>query len=251
MTAMAAIFDLDHRAHIVHWHFFEMSVANIVVGVALLVVFALALVLRAPARRGPTRVASWLDVFGIATIAALIVTATSGLVLALGGPSWWHFSGVGRFFNSVHLWAVELFFLFLVVHLWAKFWSAAWRGGRTVVWVTGAVGFLAAVPAALTGYLSQQNLDAQWLAVNAKDGLNATGAGAFFNVTNFGQMYSYHVLLVPLAVAALVVGHVLLVRRHGLAPPLEFSLPLSDTEHPAPDAPPIAAAVSAKQGAET
>jgi hypothetical protein len=251
MRATAAIFDLNHRAHIVHWHFFEMSLANVVVAVALLVVFTLAVALRPPATRGPTRMVSWLDLFGVATIAALLVTIASGLALALEGPSWWHFSGAGHFFNSVHLWTVELFFLFVVVHLWAKFWAAAWEGGRTVVWMTGAVGFLAAVPAALTGYLSQQNLDAQWLATNAKDGLNATGAGVFFNVTNLGQMYSYHLLLMPLAVAALVVGHVLLVRRHGLAPPLGLHPRLPDAERSAPGALPIAAPVPAKQGADT
>jgi quinol-cytochrome oxidoreductase complex cytochrome b subunit len=32
-------------------------------------------------------------------------------------------------------------------------------------------------------------------------------------------MYSYHVLLLPVAVVALVVAHVLLVRRHGVVPP--------------------------------
>jgi ubiquinol-cytochrome c reductase cytochrome b subunit len=46
--------------------------------------------------------------------------------------------------------------------------------------------------------------------------------GAFFNVTNFGQMYSYHVLLLPIAVVALVSAHVLLVRRHGVVPPFEI-----------------------------
>jgi ubiquinol-cytochrome c reductase cytochrome b subunit len=40
---------------------------------------------------------------------------------------------------------------------------------------------------------------------------------------NFGQMYSYHVLLLPLAVVALVVAHVLLVRKHGIVPPFELS----------------------------
>ena len=29
--------------------------------------------------------------------------------------------------------------------------------------------------------------------------MNAAGVGSFFNLTNFGQMYSYHVLLLPLA----------------------------------------------------
>jgi hypothetical protein len=167
----------------------------------------------------PTYVASWIYVFGVASIASLIVIIASGCILALKGPAWWHYTGVGHFFNSIHLWAVELFFFVMVVHLWGKYWMAAWRGGRTRVWITGAVTFLVAIPCALTGYVSQQNFDAQWISTQAKDGLNSVGVGAFFNVTNFGQMYSYHVLLLPAAVVALVVAHVLLVRRHGVVPP--------------------------------
>jgi ubiquinol-cytochrome c reductase cytochrome b subunit len=110
----------------------------------------------------------------------------------------------------------------MVVHLWGKYWMAAWRGGRKRVWMTGAVTFLVAVPCALTGYVSQQNFDAQWISTQAKDGLNAAGVGAFFNVTNFGQMYSWHILLLPIAVVALVSAHVLLVRRNGVVPPFEI-----------------------------
>ena len=82
--------------------------------------------------------------------------------------------------------------------------------------------FWSRFPTALTGYVSQQNFDAQWISTQAKDGLNSVGVGAFFNVTNFGQMYSYHVLLLPAAVTALVIAHVLLVRRHGVVPPFEL-----------------------------
>jgi ubiquinol-cytochrome c reductase cytochrome b subunit len=170
----------------------------------------------------PTYVASWIYVFGVASLASLIVIIASGSILALKGPAWWHYTSVGHFFNSIHLWAVELFFFVMVVHLWGKYWMAAWRGGRTRVWITGAVVFLVAVPAALTGYVSQQNFDAQWIATQAKDGLNAVGVGAFFNVTNFGQMYSWHILLLPIAVVALVTAHVLLVRTHGVVPPFEL-----------------------------
>jgi hypothetical protein len=170
----------------------------------------------------PTYVASWIYVFGVASIASLIVIIASGSILALKGPGWWHDTGVGHFFNSIHMWSVELFFFVMVVHLWGKFWMAAWRGGRARVWMTGAVTFLVAVPCALTGYVSQQNFDAQWISTQAKDGLNSVGVGAFFNVTNFGQMYSYHVLLLPVAVIAFVSAHVLLVRRHGVVPPFEL-----------------------------
>ncbi len=170
----------------------------------------------------PTYVASWIYMFGVASIASLVVIIGSGSILALKGPAWWHYTGVGHFFNSIHMWAVELFFFAMVVHLWGKYWMSAWRGGRARVWMTGAITFLVAVPTALTGYVSQQNFDAQWISTQAKDGLNSVGVGAFFNVTNFGQMYSYHVLLLPIAVVVLVSAHVLLVRRHGVVPPIEL-----------------------------
>ena len=170
----------------------------------------------------PTYVASWIYVFGVASLASLIVIIASGSILALKGPAWWHYTGIGHFFNSIHLWSVELFFFVMVVHLWGKYWMAAWRGGRARVWITGAITFLVAVPTALTGYVSQQNFDAQWISTQAKDALNSVGVGAFFNVTNFGQMYSYHILLLPIAVVVLVSAHVLLVRRHGVVPPFEI-----------------------------
>jgi ubiquinol-cytochrome c reductase cytochrome b subunit len=170
----------------------------------------------------PAYMASWIYVFGVLTLVSLVLIIASGLILSLKGPGWWHFTSVGHFFNSIHLWSVELFFFFMVVHLWGKYWMAAWRGGRARVWMTGAVSFIVAVPCALTGYVSQQNFDAQWIATQAKDGLNAAGVGSFFNVTNFGQMYSYHVLLLPLAVVGLVAAHVLLVRKHGIVPPFEL-----------------------------
>jgi hypothetical protein len=45
---MAAVFNLNHPSHVVHWHFFQMSVSNIVVIVLMLVVFLLAIALPFP-----------------------------------------------------------------------------------------------------------------------------------------------------------------------------------------------------------
>ena len=75
------------------------------------------------------------------------------------------------------------------------------------------------IGAAFTGYLSQQNFDSEWIGTQAKDGINSTGAGAFWNVLNFGQMLMWHIVLLPLVVAAIVGLHVLLVRRRGVVPP--------------------------------
>jgi quinol-cytochrome oxidoreductase complex cytochrome b subunit len=168
-------------------------------------------------------VASWAYVFGMGTIASLLWIIISGIVLGLNGPQWYHVSSLGRFVNSSHLWSVELFFMFMVVHLWLKFWMAAWRGGRILTWITGMFSFVVSIVAAFTGYLLQTNFDSQWIAFEAKDALNAVGVGAWFNVANLGQIFVWHVTLLPLAVGAIVVLHVLLVRVHGVAPPLEVT----------------------------
>jgi quinol-cytochrome oxidoreductase complex cytochrome b subunit len=174
--------------------------------------------------RQPSYVSSWVYVLGATALASLIVVVVSGVILGLKGPAWWHVSGVGRFFNGIHLWSVELLFFTMVVHLWGKFFMGAWRGGRWPTWVSGAFVFLVGIGAAFTGYLSQQNFDSQWIASEGKDGLNAIGVGAFFNVADFGQMYTFHVILLPVAVTALVVWHVLLVRRSGVVPPYPAKL---------------------------
>ena len=170
--------------------------------------------------RQPVYVASWIYVFGVLTLAALFVVLLSGALLAVGGVAWWHTSSLGLYVNSTHLWSVELFFAFMVVHLWGKFWMAAWRGHRALTWMTGVVAFLGSIGTAFTGYLSQSNFDAQWISAEAKDGLNSVGIGAWFNVLNPGQMLLWHVVLLPFVLGVLTVAHVVLVRRHGVVPPL-------------------------------
>jgi quinol-cytochrome oxidoreductase complex cytochrome b subunit len=171
--------------------------------------------------RQPSYVASWIYVFGVLTIAALGLIILSGLILSFTGPAWYHTSSLGHFVNSLHFWSVQLFFIFMVIHLWGKFWMAAWRGRRAMTWITGVVAFVTSIGTAFTGYLVQTNFDSQWISFEAKDGLNAVGIGAVFNVTNFGQMLLIHVCLLPLVVGVIVVWHVLLVRRRGVVPPID------------------------------
>jgi hypothetical protein len=174
--------------------------------------------------RQPAYVASWVYVFGVGSLAALGVAIVSGFTIALGGTDWWHTNPVGHFFNSLHLWSVELFMALLVIHLWGKFWMAAWRGHRAMTWITGVIAFLASIVECFTGYLSQQNFDSQWIATNGKDAFNAVGVGAFFNLMNFGQMLLWHVVLIPIVLVAIVGAHVLLVRKRGVSHPLPAHL---------------------------
>jgi len=48
MIVLAAVFNLNHPAHVVEWHFIQLSVANLIVIALMLVVFALAITLPFP-----------------------------------------------------------------------------------------------------------------------------------------------------------------------------------------------------------
>jgi uncharacterized membrane protein len=56
-VVIGAVFDLNHPAHTVDWHFIHLSVANVLVIGVMLIVFALAIVLPFPgaARREQAR----------------------------------------------------------------------------------------------------------------------------------------------------------------------------------------------------
>lgn len=167
----------------------------------------------------PAYVHSYVYLFGVASLASFLLLIVTGVVLAAFGPQWWHFSAAGHFFNSLHFWAVQSFFFFMVVHLWATFFQGAWRDGRGLTWVMGVITFGVSIVTAFTGYVSQQNFDAQWIAVQAKDAMNSVGVGAFFNVMNFGQMYGFHIFILPLAVGVLIAIHLTMVRLRGVVKP--------------------------------
>ncbi len=271
---LAVLVNLNQPGHFLHWSFFTISVANLVIIAVMVVIFGLALLLPFPkgrkeeneiqddrpiqedvnlrtsalvaspeskmwtARvrnfglrilppgkllpdRQPAYVSSWIYVFGVATLAALGMVVASGMALAIGGPDWWHTNPIGHFFNSMHLWGVELFMAFMVIHLWGKFWMAAWRGKRSLTWITGVIAFVTSILECFTGYLSQQNFDSQWIATNGKDAINATGMGSFFNLMNFGQMLMWHIVLIPIVLVAIIGAHVLLVRVKGVVHPIQ------------------------------
>jgi quinol-cytochrome oxidoreductase complex cytochrome b subunit len=175
----------------------------------------------------PAYIGSWDYLIGVVTIAALFWLVISGVVLAFFGSAWWHVSSVGLFFNSTHFWSVQMFFIFMVLHLWGQFWGAGWRDGRAKTWMVGVVIFSISVGTAFTGYVIQQNFDSQWIAINAKDAINSTGFGGLFNALNFGQMYGLHVMLMPIGVTLLVVLHIIQVRAKGVVRPIDDPMPVA------------------------
>lgn len=168
----------------------------------------------------PTYVNSVSYLLGASTLSALALLVLTGVALSIFGPEWWHVSQVGRFFNSLHFWGVQAFFGTLMAHMITKFLMAAWRDGRWRTWVVGVLAFGVAMFTGLTGFLLQANWDAQWIAVQSKDVVNALGAGGLFNPMNTSQVLTLHVVVLPLVVLVLVGIHLCLIRRDGPVKPL-------------------------------
>ena len=109
----------------------------------------------------------------------------------------------------------------MVIHLWGKFWMAAWRGHRALTWMTGVVAFLGSIGTAFTGYLSQSNFDAQWISAA---GQGRAQLGRDRRVVQRAQPRPDAALArraAAVRLGVLTVAHVVLVRRHGVVPPLD------------------------------
>ena len=80
--------------------------------------------------RQPAYVASWVYVFGVASLAALGIVIVSGFALALGGPDGGTPTRSVTSSTACTCGVSSCSWPCVVIHLWGKFWMAAWRGRR-------------------------------------------------------------------------------------------------------------------------
>ncbi|NMP21031.1 cytochrome b N-terminal domain-containing protein [Sulfobacillus harzensis] len=166
----------------------------------------------------PEYAQGFMYMLGSLTASSFVVLVITGVLMAMNGPDTWSYNGTMRFVAATHFWAVQAFFFFMMLHLWRVFFTGAWRGGRGLTWLIGAIAMLIAIPTAFTGFLINGDLYAQWNAVQAKDGLNALGL-SWVNLTNGGQMFGMHVVVLPLVLSAVVGAHIVRVRLKSVVPP--------------------------------
>jgi len=167
----------------------------------------------------PVYVNSVAYLFGVFTLCSLVMVVLTGLIMAIWGPNWYHVARPGKFFHSLHFWAVQLFFTFMIVHLTTKYFLGAFRDGRWKTWMIGVLTLGSAIFSGFTGFLSAANWSSQWHAIEAKDAMNAMGVGGFFFSTNYSQVLTLHVAVFPAIVVLLVIVHILFIRHEGPVKP--------------------------------
>ncbi len=185
--------------------------------------------------------AGWHQVFGSVALFAFLIQVATGLLLALNyGPTpddahasvryiMTQVTG-GALIRGLHHWGASCMIVIVVLHMVQTFLWGAYKKPREATWIVGVVLLLLTLAFGLTGYLLPWDNRAYWgtivtteiaglMPVLGEYAQRLLGAenGSIGNIT-FARFYTAHVMLLPAAMALLATLHVILVRRHGVAP---------------------------------
>ncbi len=183
----------------------------------------------------------WHQVFGSVALFSFLIQAFTGILIALNfapvaGESYTSLKYIimevtgGRLIRQLHHWGASMMIIIVALHMVQVFLWGAYRKPREATWMVGVVLLLMTLGYGLTGYLLPWDNRAYWGTVVATRiaGL-APGAGPYVQqllgapdgvvgAVTFARFYAIHVLLLPPATLGLILLHVILVRKHGVAP---------------------------------
>ncbi len=171
-------------------------------------------------------------------------TATNATLTACGqavgtvspAPAAWcstyyiiHSVPMGSLLLSTHLYGAYAMIFLMLVHLYRGYYLGVYKAPRELSWMVGTLLMVLTLGMGFTGYL----LPYTQLSYNATDvgivlALRLPTVGPLLGPFILGdgtsqgllsRMFDAHVLLIPLAIAALLYAHIALFESHGIAPP--------------------------------
>lgn len=182
----------------------------------------------------------WCQVFGSIAVFAFMVQLLTGILLAFNyaptpGAAYDSVKYIvmevtgGRLMRQMHHWGASMMIIVVVLHMVQTFLWGAYKKPREANWIVGVVLLLVTLAYGLTGYLLPWDNRAYWgTMVATQMAAKAPGMGPYLTtllggesgigVVTFARFYAIHVLLLPPATLALMMLHIFLVRRHGVAP---------------------------------
>lgn len=156
---------------------------------------------------------------GFLSMIAFFTLVITGILMSLGGPTWWLTNGLGAYTRSVHMWATQAFVLFIVLHLLIVFLTSGFKKPRRLTWMIGVVMMFVVLAETEFGYILRGDFSSQWRSLQGADFYNGGGLGNLINPLNYGQIYGIHIMIIPVVIVSLLFVHYLLVRVLGIAKP--------------------------------
>ncbi len=185
--------------------------------------------------------ASWIYVFGSATLFLFILQAVTGMFLAVYyAPTPDHaYDSVrfieeqvtfGAFVRGLHHWGASGMVVAIGLHMLQVFLYGAYKPPREVLWMAGVALFLVTMGFAFTGYLLPWDQNAYWA---TQVGINMAGTvpvvgevlvrvlrgGDTLGALTLSRFFAVHVLFLPATLAAGILLHLFILRRVGPAGP--------------------------------
>ncbi|MBU6481415.1 MAG: cytochrome b N-terminal domain-containing protein [Nitrospirae bacterium] len=185
--------------------------------------------------------ASWIYVFGSATLFLFLLQALTGMFLAIYyAPTPDHaYDSIqfieeqvtfGAFVRGLHHWGASGMVVAIGLHMLQTFLYGAYKPPREVMWMVGVVLFLIVMAFAFTGYLLPWDQTAYWA---TQIGLNMVGTvplvgeflmkvmrgGEVLGALTLSRFFAVHVLFLPAILVTMIAAHLFILRRVGPAGP--------------------------------
>jgi quinol-cytochrome oxidoreductase complex cytochrome b subunit len=186
---------------------------------------------------------------GIVTASAFLITLVTGVMLmfyykpfpeaAYQSMKDIHFVvPTGRFMRNIHRWAGNVMVVAVILHMARAFYTAAYRAPREYNWLIGLALLVVTLGLSFTGYLLPWDQLAFWaitiganIAQSPREVTDALGITEAFDPGGFQRLillgsdevgaealirfYLLHVMILPLALAALMAAHFWRIRKDG------------------------------------
>lgn len=132
---------------------------------------------------------------------------------------------------NFHFWNAFLIFGLVFIHMLRTFFSGAYRGGKTGLWLIGAALAAFVFLLSVTGealHWDEVGFGVPW---NIGEALEAVGLAGFFNYAPEGllniataseklsQLYALHISIVVIALGLFMIWHLMLIRFKGISQP--------------------------------
>ena len=131
----------------------------------------------------------------------------------------------GTLIRSLHYWLATIFVVTLVLHMVRAFVTAAFKAPREMTWISGVLLFVLGGGLLFTGTILKADQEAVEALEHNNEVADFFGVlGAWFsadftnNVSDVTRFYVAHVSILPVLLFVVLAVHMLLIKRHRIAP---------------------------------